>query len=185
MIIFSSQIIQIQMSDALNTLILSDPSPSKILDPLKPIQHIIYKEGRTPSTWDGNKTKATYEDVLNVLPGTEYSIKVEVLRNDLGQEAEKVSRITLNGRNIGDCNPDEEDYDCTFFDCSQTISTKSISFTNRSIVASLTYEGHSWDCDCDKETWECAKEDTKTRPKHFFDPMLAVAKITLTPSSGN
>ena len=142
---------------------------------------MIYKEGKTPSNWNGNNTKATYDDVLNVLPGVDYSIKVEVLRNDLGQSAEKVSRIALNGRSIGECNPDGDDYDCTFFDCSQTISDKSISSTNGSIVASLTYEGHSWDCDCDKETWQCAKENTKVG----LTPMTAVAKITLTPLNGN
>ena len=144
----------------------------------KPIQHIIYKEGKDPSNWDET---ATYEDVINVQPGIDYSVKVEVLRNDLGSSSEKVSRIALNGRTIGDCNPDGDDYDCTFFDCSPTLSTKQVSSHGGSIVASLTFQGHSRDCDCDKGTWECAKEDTKIG----FDPMLAVAKITLTPLSGN
>ena len=148
---------------------------SDYLKSAKTIQHVIYKEGKT---LDG---VLTYEDVINVLPGIDYSVKVEVLRNDLGSNNEKVSRIELNGRNIGYCNPDGDDYDCTFFDCSQTLSTKSISSTNGSIAASLTYEGHSWDCDCDKQTWQCAKENTKIG----FTPMTAVAKITLTPLRGN
>ena len=164
-----------------------------ILASLTPIQHVIYEEGSHPSSWtnewlehgqgyyndDGPAT--TYEDVLNVLPGIDYSVKVEVLRNDLGAEHEKVSRIALNGHTIGDCNPDGSDYDCTFFDCSETLSSNYISSTNGSIVASLTYEGHSWDCDCDKATWECVRENTKIG----FTKMLAVARITLTPLNGN
>ena len=145
-----------------------------ISDHLKTIKHVIYEEGKTVK-------KNTYKGILSVLPGIEYRVKVEVLRNDLAGSDEKVSRIALNGRTIGDCNPNGGDYDCTFFDCSLTLSTKQISSSDGSVVAALTFQGHSRDCDCDKETWECAKEDTKKG----FAPMLAVAKITLTPLSGN
>ena len=138
-----------------------------------PITHVVYGEGKT--------AKATYEDVLEVRPDIVYSIKIEVLRNDLGDFSEKVSSIALNGEFIGDCNPDGGDYDCTFFDCARTLSTKRISSINGSIFASLTYHGYSWDCDCNKETWQCAKEETKPG----FSPMTAVAKITLTPLDGN
>ena len=147
------------------------------LTPTKTIQHVLYKEGKTPSNWN---EKATYEDVLNVYPGIDYSVKVEVLRNDLGSSSEKVSKIALNGHKIGDCNPDGGDYDCTFFDCSQTLSSKSISSTTGSIDISLTYQGHSWDCDCNKETWQCAKENTIIG----FTPMVAVARITFAPIKG-
>ena len=137
------------------------------------IQHVIYGEGTTP--------KDTYEGILNVLPDIEYSIKIEVLRNDLESSSERVSKIILNGETIGDCNPDGGDYDCTFFDCAQTLSTKRISSSDGKIFASLTYQGHARDCDCDKETWECVKENTKPG----FTPMTAVARITLTPLNGN
>ena len=145
--------------------------PSKPLGPLQVIQHVIYGKGKT--------NKDTYEDKLKVHPGTLYYIKVEVLQNDLGHASEKVSAITLNDINIGDCNPDGEDYDCTFFDCAQTLSTKSITSNDGTILASLDYVGHSWDCDCDMKTWKCAKE--KTEPS--FTPMTAVARITLTPGN--
>ena len=141
------------------------PSPSKV------IQHVIYGQGTTPTE------EATYEDKLKVHPDTLYNIKVEVLRNDLGGASEKVSAITLNDINIGDCNPDGEDYDCTFFDCAQTLSTKSITSNDGTILASLDYVGHSRDCDCDMKTWKCAKEETEPS----FTPMTAVARITLTP----
>ena len=149
------------------------------LTPTKTIQHVLYKEGKTPSKQ--RIIQATYKDVFNVYPGVDYSVKVEVLRNDLGSSSEKVSRIALNGHTIGDCNPDGDDFDCTFFDCSQTISSKSISSSTGSIDVSFTYQGHSWDCDCSKETWQCAKENTVTG----FNPMVAVARITLSPLKGN
>ena len=118
---------------------------------------------------------------MKVYRGIEYNIKVEVLRNDLQSYSERVSAIVLNGETIGNCNPDGGDFDCTFYDCAQTLSTKRISSTDGRIFASITYVGHSWDCDCDKKTWECAKENTRTG----FTPMTAVAKIILTPLNGN
>ena len=146
----------------------------------KPIQHIVYKEGKGPPNWNGMDA-IEYTDDIKVQPGIDYSVKVEVLRNDLGSSDEKVSRIALNGREMGYCNPDGGDMDCTFFDCSTTLLYKHISSPSGLLVAALRYQGHSRDCDCDKGTWQCAKEDTKAG----FSPMLAVAKITLTPLIGN
>ena len=145
------------------------------------IQHVIYAEGRTPSSWNAQPTKATYTSMINIVPHLTYILKVEVLRNDLASSNEKVSNITLNGVAIGDCNPDGEDYDCTFFDCSGSLTKTSISSGNSSILAAFTYEGHSWDCDCDKETWKCSKENTTIN----YTPMTAVAKVTLTPLIGD
>ena len=112
-----------------------------------------------------------------MLPNIAYSPKIEVLRNDLGSASEKVSKITFDGAVIGDCNPDGEDYDCTFFDCYNTIKTKTISSETGLIPVSLTYQGHSWDCDCDKETWMCSRESSIPGRT----PMTAVARFTLTP----
>ena len=114
------------------------------------------------------------------MPYLTYSFKLEVLRNDLGHSNEKVSNITLDGVTIGDCNPDGDDYDCTFFDCAQSLTKTTIRSQNGSIVAALTYEGHSWDCDCDKQTWQCSKEDTTIG----FTPMTAVARFIFTPIKG-
>ena len=144
------------------------------------IQHVIYEEGRTPPSWDGARTKATYESVINVVPHLSYNVKVEILRNDLGHSGEKVSNIAFDGVNVGDCKPDGDDYDCTFFDCVQTIKNEAISSPDGSITAALTYEGHSWDCDCDKQTWNCRKENTTIG----LTPMTAVARVTLTPITG-
>ena len=142
---------------------------------------MIYEEGKTPSSWDGKSTKATYESVIKVVPSLDYNINVEVLRNDLGGQDEKVSTITLNGVNIGNCNPDGGDYNCTFFDCKASIEKETISSKNGSILASLTFEGHSRDCDCNKQTWNCSKENTVPG----LAPMTAVARVILSPITGN
>ena len=155
--------------------------PSSALNHSEVIEHVIYEEGRTPPSWDGKRTRATYESVIKVVPNLNYELMVEVLRNDLAGSEEKVSKITFDGVVVGDCNPDGEDYDCTFFDCQTTIQNETISSRNGSILASFTYEGHSWDCDCDKQSWNCSKENSTTG----FTPMTAVAKITLTPVLGN
>lgn len=79
---------------------------------------------------------------------------------------------------LGECNPDGGDNDCTFFDCSTQFDTEQ-TFTAAS--SSLTLEidliGHSRDCDCNVSTWECAREDTVPG----YAPMNAVARFTLTP----
>ena len=137
------------------------------------IVHMVYGEGK--------QTKSSYESVINVVPNVQYQLKVEVLRNDLESSSERVTSIMFDGAEIGDCNPDGDDYDCTFFDCHNTIQTKTISSKNGTIPVSLAYEGHSWDCDCDKETWVCSAESTVAGRT----PMTAVARFTLTPLIGN
>ena len=139
------------------------------------IQHVIYAEGKTKTPSIGS--------TINVVPDVTYSLKVEVLRNDLGSKSEKVSDIQLDGVTIGDCNPDGGDYDCTFFDCGQSLTKTTITSSSGSIIAALAYEGayRTHSCDCNKETWECAKQDTMIG----FTPMTAVARITLTPIPGN
>ena len=111
----------------------------------------------------------------------DYDVRIEVLRNDLGSSDERVSKITFDGVTIGDCNPDGGDYDCTFFNCRDTIQNALVFSETGSIRVALTYQDHSWDCDCDKETWECSPENqVPTRT-----PMTAAARITLIPISGN
>ena len=133
---------------------------------------MVYGEGET--------TQATYESIINVAPNLEYEVRIEVLRNDLQDDEERVSKITFDGVTIGDCNPDGGDYDCTFFNCRNTIQNSIVSSETGSIRVVLTYQEHSWDCDCDKETWECSKESQI--PSRT--PMTAVARITLSPVIG-
>ena len=135
------------------------------------IEHMVYGEGRD------DKIMSTYYSNINVVPDIDYYMQIEVLRNDLGDNGERVSKITVDGVDVGDCDPDGGDYDCTFFDCQDSLEYQIVSAINGSISVSFTYEGHSWDCDCDTETWSCSKESTISGRT----PMTAVARITLIP----
>ena len=127
----------------------------------------------------------TYTEKINVVPQIKYYIKLEVLMNDLGASNEKVSDIVFNGISIGECNPDcgimtepECDYACIFYDCTPFLTSNTISSATESLDVKLTYQGHSKDCDCNTSTWQCQIEDTDPR----LTPILALARITLTPS---
>ena len=67
--------------------------------------------------YTGNTVKRFNSGTITVQPGLQYSVNVEILRNDLASSSEKVQDITLDGISIGGCNPDGSDYDCTFFNC--------------------------------------------------------------------
>ena len=132
------------------------------------VTQVIYSEGTAAQTNNAG--------TITVVPGVTYIVSMEILRNDLGSSSERVVDVTLDGTSIGGCNPDGHDYDCTFFTCSQS---PSVSSATGNIAVNLEYAGHSWDCDCDKESWECSKEDTVSgRTK-----MTAVARFTLTPQA--
>jgi len=115
--------------------------------------------------------------ISGVTAGIKYHVKVEVLRNDLGSDSERVSAIQFDGTSMGDCNPDGGDYDCTMYDCASTLSSMYYTPTASTIAVVLTFTGHSHDCDCDLETWECSKENTVSGRT----AMTAVARVTLTP----
>ena len=140
---------------------------------------MIYAEGRNES-WNGKPTRASYEDTITVVPHLKYELQIEVLRNDLGHPSERVSDITMNGVGVGGCNPDGDDYDCSFYNCTSSLDQTTVSSDTASIKAIFHFQGHSSDCDCDKNTWECSKENTKPD----LTPMTAVARITLTPIHG-
>ena len=110
-----------------------------------------------------------------------YIVSIEVLRNGLGNANSKVSKIKLNGQNIGECNPDGSDDDCTFFNCDSSISEKEFSSNSEKLTLKLEYVGNSENCSCDKSTWECSsalESDELDSPT----VLSAVARITLTPA---
>ena len=72
---------------------------------------MIYSSGTDPSAKQYNR------GTITVQPGIWYTVNVEILRNDLASSSEKVQDITLDGISIGGCNPDGNDFDCTFFNC--------------------------------------------------------------------
>jgi len=104
--------------------------------------------------------------------------KVEVLRNDLGSSNEKVSSIKIGGVELGECNPDGGDYDCTFYDCGKT---HSFTATSSELEVEMTFTSHSWDCDCDKATWQCSRQETVSGRT----AVEAVARFTLTEVMGS
>ena len=71
----------------------------------------------TKVIYTGNTVKRFNSGTITVQPGLQYSVNVEILRNDLASSSEKVQDITLDGISIGGCNPDGNDFDCTFFNC--------------------------------------------------------------------
>ena len=116
-----------------------------------------------------------------MIKGVTYTVKVEVLRNDLGHASEKVRSIKLDGKDVfaSGCNPPGNDVDCDFYDC-PLVKDFAITSTTGTIAVKMDFVGHSWDCDCDKLTWSCSKEDTVAGR----DPMEAVARFTLIPVDG-
>lgn len=131
---------------------------------------VVYTEGRGGAKTD-NRGKVEVEE------GVDYIVGFEILRNDLGDGSEYVTDVIVDGHSLGECHPDGGDYDCTFFQCpfTETVITASSS----TIDVNIRVTGHSWDCDCDKQTWECSAEGSVSGRT----PMTAVGRFTLTPST--
>ena len=126
--------------------------------------------------YSGLPTRGHNPGTITVQPGVKYTVNVEILRNDLGGSGERVLDITLDGKSIGGCNPDGGDYDCTFFKCPITPATV-VSQTGN-ILVNMVFTGHSWDCDCDEQTWDCSRENSVPgRMK-----VTAVGRFELIPS---
>ena len=145
---------------------------------------MIFQEGDRKQTQMPDKNQ--YNATTTVTPKMEYAIKFEILLNDLGHPHEKVSKLELNGKNVGGCNPDcppvtagECDHLCTFYDCTSQLTTTSVSSDSEILDMKLEIQGNSRDCDCNKTTWECKQQNQDPT----LAPMEAVAKITLTPIS--
>ena len=135
-----------------------------------------------PEIWDhhGNEEyekKITYTETIQLVPEQKYWIKLDVLRNDLGDSGEEVSAIEINGQDFGKCKPDGGDYDCTFFNCKNELITNQIATQDGRLQVAITFQGHSHDCDCDKSTWRCKKEGVD----QSLSPIVAAARITLSP----
>ena len=131
--------------------------------------------------------------------GTTYRVSAEVLRNDLGSSNEKATAMrvypVLSGSmrggetgggippemvvlDLGECNPDGSDKDCTFFDCSTQLGApRTFTATSTNLNLEIDLKGHSHACDCNTTTWECAAQDTVGG----YAPMNAVARFTLHP----
>ena len=138
--------------------------------PLAPVTQVIYSSGTTAHYSPSATGTAT------LVAGVQYTVQVEILRNDLGggYGSEYVTAIYVGNTDIGWCAPDGGDYDCTFFTCSN-----SHTFTPSSSTVNLRIDvtGHSWDCDCDMSSWTCSSENSVSGRTQ----MTAVARYTFTP----
>ena len=129
---------------------------------------MVYSEGTTSTT--------SNTGTIDVIAGTTYNVNFEILRNDLGHSSEYVTDVLIDGKSLGACHPDGGDYDCTFFSC--PFGQVAITPASSQIDVDIQIRGHSWDCDCDKVTWECSKQETVAGRA----PMSAVGRFTLTPT---
>ena len=103
-------------------------------------------------------------------------LQFEVLRNDLGDEGEEVKYIKIDGETIGRCKPPGDDQECDFYDCSSNLERKEVSSSSGILSVELTYTGHSHDCDCNKATWLCEKQNNNMKGR---TRIAAAARITL------
>ncbi len=59
---------------------------------------MIFEEGEKSYGCDNT---VIYSGMIDVVPNQIYKLKIEVLRNDLGDECEQVSDITMNNVSVG------------------------------------------------------------------------------------
>ena len=118
----------------------------------------------------------TYKDVIYVEQNEIYELRFEVLRNDLGDDGEEVKYIRIDGETVGRCKPPGGDQECDFYDCSSDLERKEISSSSGILSVELTYTGHSHDCDCNKATWSCEKQNNEMQGQ---TRIAAAARITL------
>jgi len=133
------------------------------------ITQVVFSEGTVAKTENAGS--------IHAQPGVTYEVSFELLRNDLGGVDEKALDVIVDGLHMGECNPDGEDTDCTFYQCTFDDQTKFITPQTGLIHVAIHMQEHSKDCDCDKTTWECSQEDTVPGRT----PMTAVGRFTLTP----
>ena len=118
----------------------------------------------------------TFKDVIYVTPNELYEIRFEVLRNDLGDDGEEVKYIKIDGETVGRCKPPGGDQECDFYDCTSNLETKEVTSISGTISVELEYVGHSHDCDCNKATWSCEKQNDDGQGQ---TRIAAAARITL------
>ena len=128
-----------------------------------PITKVIYKEGDTN---DG-----TITDVLRIIAGVPYHVKVEILRSG----GTTIGPIIFNGADFGECVAPGPDDECSFHDCSGELNgiPRLVSSQFGTIALAIDMKSLSNNCDCNKETWECAEG--------IVSSLMSAIRITLTP----
>ena len=147
-------------------------------DPGAEIVQVIYKSGKN-SQAQAQRNAEIIKGTLKVVPGMHYTVKAEVLRNDMASYSEYLATLTLDGKHMlpsAGCNPPGSDFACDFWKCPVVAEARVMSKTG-SIAVALNVVETEWDCDCDTNTWQCSAENSvKGRT-----PMEAAVRFTLTP----
>ena len=131
---------------------------------------VIYAEGKAVSSLP----KTLYKGHLNVIPRVPYIISIEVLQTLKTKLNPIVTDIMMDNIHVGDCTPEGETEDCTFFLCTTT-EKRPITSETGTIDVSMVFTDHSWKCNCDTRNWYCNPH--ANNPSQL--PMVAVARITL------
>merc|ERR1712032_906162 len=143
------------------------------------IVQVIYKSGKNSQS-QAYRNKEIIKGTLKVVPGVQYSVKAEVLRNDMGGSSEKLATVTLDGKHMlpsAGCNPPGSDYACDFWKC-PVVSAAQVMSKTGSIAVAYDVKETSYDCDCDTKSWQCSSELAKVKGR---TPMEAAVRFTLTP----
>ena len=164
----------------------TDEVPPELPDVTKPefqppIQAMVYHQSDAGNVKGKQHFKGTAEGLIK---GVTYSVSVEVLENDLGHRSEMVTDMSIDGQDIGGCNPPSvggaRDYACTFYNCDTQVHRQKFVAKSSSAEIVMTYQGHSHDCSCNMDTWDCASEHDKTNNANNRKPMTAVGRFTFT-----
>jgi len=166
----------LESTNAIDTIEEASNSQARNKAPEGPITKVVYAAG------NNDNIKTHNPGTIDVMPGIKYRVAMEALQNDLGQPSEYVMDVTLDGVSMGGCKPTGGDYDCTFFKCPLS-GVKEVVSGSGKIIVDMKYTGHSWDCDCDMQSWKCSAE--KGHPGYVAGrhAMTAVMRFTLMPQT--
>ena len=120
---------------------------------------------------------------MNVVAGVVYRVELEVLQGGFDGPDANISRIQINSKDFGECNPPGSNYSCSFYKCPFDLDKDEIMSFTGLLNIQLTFQHSSYHCDCDEDTWECSPKERVNKSGHEQGRSIftAVARIVLTP----
>ena len=136
------------------------------------LQKVVYSPGKALESLP----KHQYYDTITVIPNATYSISVDILRHQKTDSVEKFNKIIVGGLQLGNCQPEAYQNNCTFVPCSNiNKASQEISSETGEIDVVMEVEGHSWACNCDTNSWKCSEPQNSVEQM----PIVVAAKIKL------
>ena len=133
---------------------------------------MIYSRGETRAILP----RLQYRGTISVVPNVSYSISVEILHHQTAKVAEKVNKIIVDDRDLGKCEPENIEDECTFSSCANIKDgTQAIISKTGEISVVIEFEGHSTACNCDVKSWICSEQQKYTKQI----PIVAAGRIML------